>query len=40
VQDVAQEVLANEVTVVTGPVEDGPPALELEGSKVACRLER
>jgi isoleucyl-tRNA synthetase len=40
VQDVAREVLANEVTVVTGVVEDGALALELEGSKVACRLER
>jgi isoleucyl-tRNA synthetase len=39
-QDVAQEVLANEVTVVTGPVEDSVEALELEGSKVACRLEQ
>jgi isoleucyl-tRNA synthetase len=40
VQDVAQEVLANEVTVVTGVVADDTLALELEGSRVACRLER
>jgi len=40
VQDIAQEVLANEVTIVTGAVEDGVEVLELEGSKVACRLER
>jgi len=39
-QDIAQEVLANEVTTVTGPVEDGAVALELESSKVACRLEQ
>jgi isoleucyl-tRNA synthetase len=38
-QDIAQEVLASEVTTVTGPVEDGAMALELEGSKVACQLE-
>jgi isoleucyl-tRNA synthetase len=40
VQDVAQEVLATEVTVVTGAVADDTLALELEGSRVACRLER
>jgi len=28
------------VTVVTGPVEESVEALELEGSKVACRLEQ
>jgi archaeosine-15-forming tRNA-guanine transglycosylase len=39
-QDVAREVLANEVTIATGAVEDGVLALELEGSKVVCRLEQ
>ncbi|MHB8070927.1 MAG: isoleucine--tRNA ligase [Candidatus Cryosericum sp.] len=37
--DVAQEVLADEVTVTTGAVEDGTDVLELEEFKVACRLE-
>jgi isoleucyl-tRNA synthetase len=40
VQEIAREVLANEVTVVTGAVEDDALALELEGTRVACRLER
>ncbi|MFZ2414217.1 MAG: DUF5915 domain-containing protein, partial [Candidatus Cryosericum sp.] len=39
-QDVAREVLASEVTVVTGPVGDGALFLELDGSKVACLLEQ
>ena len=39
VQDVAREVLAAEVTVVVGEVDDGSLVLELDGSRVACRLE-
>jgi len=39
-QDIGQEVLADEVTVATGVVEETAEALELEGFRVSCRLER
>jgi isoleucyl-tRNA synthetase len=38
-QDVAREVLAREVTVITGPVEDETLFLELDGSRIACMVE-
>ncbi|MGB9666094.1 MAG: isoleucine--tRNA ligase [Candidatus Cryosericum sp.] len=37
--EIAQEVLAREVLVTQGPVEGDEPVLELDGSKIACRLE-
>ncbi len=39
-KDIAQEVLADEVTVTTGVIQENADALELEGFKVTCRLER
>lgn len=39
-QDIAQEVLADAVTVITGAVDENEEALGLDESRVACRLER
>ena len=38
-QEIAQEVLARDVSVSSGAIESGPTVLELDGSKIACRLE-
>lgn len=38
-REIAQEVLARDVSVTTGLVESDAVTLELEGSKVACSLE-
>jgi isoleucyl-tRNA synthetase len=40
VQDIAQEVLADAVTVLTGAVDENAEVLGLDESRVACRLER